>query len=205
MLFSNFTTVLWLNWATSTVGDAASLRPVRFAGSGVHWCRTGVDCFQPCGCSCEAMVGQNPSSKRLELMAGVLMVALGIWLGLQALAPLAQHRELMMDFPLLISTFLTVFLANSVTRLNSPPSPSAAPRPPPGGLSWILIGAGSCNLGPAGGQVHDFSDLLQLVASLGFLVIGGRLLVPLFREAGPAAEGDQTPELVDLGLTPHGL
>ena len=38
------------------------------------------------------------------------------------------------------------------------------------------------------------SDLLQLVASLGFLVIGGRLLVPHFREGEPAAEGEQTPE-----------
>ena len=48
----------------------------------------------------------------------------------------------------------------------------------------------------AGGSVATVipSDLLQLVASLGFLVIGGRLLLPLLREAESASEGDQTPE-----------
>lgn len=48
----------------------------------------------------------------------------------------------------------------------------------------------------AGGSVATVipSDLLQLVASLGFLVIGGRLLVPLFSSAEHVAEGDQTPE-----------
>ena len=46
----------------------------------------------------------------------------------------------------------------------------------------------------AGGSVATLipSDLLQLIASIGFLVIGGRLLVPLLHQAEPDADGDQT-------------
>ena len=48
----------------------------------------------------------------------------------------------------------------------------------------------------AGGSVAtvNTSNLLQLMASLGFLVIGGRLLVPLVRDAEPTTNRDQTPE-----------
>ena len=48
----------------------------------------------------------------------------------------------------------------------------------------------------AGGSVATVipSDLLQLLASVGFLVIGGRLLIPGFRDGEANTDGDQTSE-----------
>ena len=105
-----------------------------------------------------------------------------------------------MDFPLLISTFLTVFLAElgDKTQLATVAISGTSNRP-----LAVFLGSSSALvlaslLGAfAGGSVATVipSDLLQLVASFGFLVIGGRLLVPLFNKAEQATDGDQTPEL----------
>ena len=104
-----------------------------------------------------------------------------------------------MDFPLLISTFLAVFLAElgDKTQLATVAISGTSNRP-----LAVFLGSSSALvlaslLGAfAGGSVATVipSDLLQLLASLGFLVIGGRLLVPLFRETKPAEDGDQSPE-----------
>ena len=105
-----------------------------------------------------------------------------------------------MDFPLLLSTFLTVFLAElgDKTQLATVAISGTSNRP-----LAVFLGSSSALvlaslLGAfAGGSVATVipSDWLQLVASLGFLVIGGRLLVPLLWETEPATDGDQTPEL----------
>ena len=117
-----------------------------------------------------------------------------------------------MDFPLLLSTFFTVFLAElgDKTQLATVAISGTSNRP-----LAVFLGSSSALvlaslLGAfAGGSVATVipSDLLQLVASLGFLVIGGRLLVPLLRETEPATDGDQTlsPKVSSEGLTPHGL
>ena len=104
-----------------------------------------------------------------------------------------------MDFPLLISTFLTVFLAElgDKTQLATVAISGTSNRP-----LAVFLGSSSALvlaslLGAfAGGSVATVipSDLLQLLASLGFLVIGGSLLVPLFHGNQPTEDGDQTPE-----------
>ena len=104
-----------------------------------------------------------------------------------------------MDFPLLISTFLTVFLAElgDKTQLATVAISGTSNRP-----LAVFLGSSSALvlasfLGAfAGGSVATVipSDLLQLVASVGFLVIGGRLLLPLFSDAENSTDGDQTSE-----------
>ena len=104
-----------------------------------------------------------------------------------------------MDFPLLISTFLTVFLAElgDKTQLATVAISGTSNRP-----LAVFLGSSSALvlaslLGAfAGGSVATVipSDLLQLVASIGFLVIGGLLLLPLFSDAENSSDGDQTSE-----------
>ena len=104
-----------------------------------------------------------------------------------------------MDFPLLISTFLTVFLAElgDKTQLATVAISGTSNRP-----LAVFLGSSSALvfaslLGAfAGGSVATVipSDLLQLLASIGFLVIGGRLLVPLLSNAKSGADGEQTPD-----------
>ena len=104
-----------------------------------------------------------------------------------------------MDFPLLISTFLTVFLAElgDKTQLATVAISGTSNRP----LAVFLGSASALVLASllgafAGGSVATVipSDLLQLLASVGFLVIGGRLLVPLVRDGEANSDGDQTSE-----------
>ena len=100
-----------------------------------------------------------------------------------------------MDFALLLSTFVTVFLAElgDKTQLATVAISGTSDRP-----LAVFLGSSSALvlaslLGAlAGGSVATVihSDLLQLVASLGFLVIGSRLLWPLLR--GQAKESDET-------------
>ena len=100
-----------------------------------------------------------------------------------------------MDFALLLSTFVTVFLAElgDKTQLATVAISGTSDRP-----LAVFLGSSSALvvaslLGAlAGGSVANVipSDLLQLVASLGFLVIGFRLLWPLL--ANQAKEPDET-------------
>ena len=104
-----------------------------------------------------------------------------------------------MDFPLLISTFLTVFLAElgDKTQLATVAISGTSNRP-----LAVFLGSSSALvlaslLGAfAGGSVATVipRDLLQLLASVGFLVIGRRLLVPLVRDGEANSDGDQTSE-----------
>ena len=100
-----------------------------------------------------------------------------------------------MDFALLLSTFVTVFLAElgDKTQLATVAISGTSDRP-----LAVFLGSSSALvlaslLGAlAGGSVVTVipSDLLQLVASLGFLVIGSRLLWPLL--ANQSTESDET-------------
>ena len=100
-----------------------------------------------------------------------------------------------MDFALLLSTFVTVFLAElgDKTQLATVAISGTSDRP-----LAVFLGSSSALvlarlLGAlAGGSVAPVipSGLLQLVASLGFLVIGSRLLWPLLRDQ--EKESDET-------------
>ena len=89
-----------------------------------------------------------------------------------------------MDIPLLLSTFFTVFLAElgDKTQLATVALSGTSNRP-----IAVFIGSSSALVlasligALAGGSVSGFirTDLLQLIASAGFLLIGGRLLWPL--------------------------
>jgi len=63
-------------------------------------------------------------------------------------------------------------------------------------LMWVRNRLMRLEVAFAGGSVATVipSDLLQLLASVGFLVIGGRLLVPLVRDGEANSDGDQTSE-----------
>lgn len=86
-----------------------------------------------------------------------------------------------MDIPLLVSTFLTVFLAElgDKTQLATVALSGTSNRP-----LAVFVGSSSALvlaslLGAlAGGSVASIvpTELLQLIASVGFLVIGSRLL-----------------------------
>ena len=89
-----------------------------------------------------------------------------------------------MDFPLLFSTFLTVFLAElgDKTQLATVALSGTSNRP----LAVFLGSSSALVLASligalAGGSIAAVirTDVLQLLASIGFLVIGGRLLWPL--------------------------
>ena len=87
-----------------------------------------------------------------------------------------------MDLTLLISTFLTVFLAElgDKTQLATVALSGTSDRP-----LAVFLGSASalvlaCLLGAmAGGSVASVvpTELLQLIASVGFLIIGTRLLL----------------------------
>ena len=93
-----------------------------------------------------------------------------------------------MDLPLLLSTFLTVFLAElgDKTQLATVALSGTSDRP-----FAVFLGSSSALvlaslLGAlAGGSMASMipADLLQLAASVGFLVIGTRLLWPTLRAA----------------------
>ena len=103
-----------------------------------------------------------------------------------------------MDFALLLSTFVTVFLAElgDKTQLATVAISGTSDRP----LAVFLGSSSALVLASlfgalAGGSVATVipSDLLQLVASLGFFVIGSRLLWPLLRDQEKeSAETDQS-------------
>ena len=100
-----------------------------------------------------------------------------------------------MDIPLLLSTFLTVFLAElgDKTQLATVALSGTSNRP-----LAVFIGSSSALVlasligALAGGSISGYmrTDLLQLIASAGFLVIGGRLLWPL-------ATSDSVPQDLD--------
>lgn len=87
-----------------------------------------------------------------------------------------------MDLTLLISTFLTVFLAElgDKTQLATVALSGTSDRPLAvflGSASALIL---ACLLGAmAGGSVASVvpTELLQLIASVGFLIIGTRLLL----------------------------
>ena len=88
-----------------------------------------------------------------------------------------------MDLTLLISTFLTVFLAElgDKTQLATVALSGTSDRP----LAVFLGSASALVLASllgamAGGSVASVvpTELLQLIASVGFLIIGTRLLLP---------------------------
>lgn len=98
-----------------------------------------------------------------------------------------------MDITLLLSTFVTVFLAElgDKTQLATVAISGTSNRP-----VAVFIGSASALVlasligAIAGGSMASVipADLLQLLASIGFLVIGLRLLWPLLRNASsPAA------------------
>ena len=91
-----------------------------------------------------------------------------------------------MDFTLLISTFITVFLAElgDKTQLATVAISGTSDRP-----LAVFLGSSSALVlasligAVAGGSLSAVipADWLQLIASTGFLVIGGRLLMPMFQ------------------------
>lgn len=91
-----------------------------------------------------------------------------------------------MDFPLLLSTFLTVFLAElgDKTQLATVAISGTSNRP-----LAVFIGSSSALVlasligAIAGGSMANVvpAEVLQLVASVGFLVIGLRLLWPMVK------------------------
>ena len=99
-----------------------------------------------------------------------------------------------MDFALLLSTFVTVFLAElgDKTQLATVALSGTSNRP-----VAVFIGSSSALvlaslLGAlAGGSMATLipTEWLQLAASLGFLVIGVRLILPVIRGGG--ADADQ--------------
>ena len=91
-----------------------------------------------------------------------------------------------MDFPLLLSTFLTVFLAElgDKTQLATVAISGTSNRP-----LAVFIGSSSALVlasligAIAGGSMANVvpAEMLQLIASVGFLVIGLRLLWPMLK------------------------
>ena len=103
-----------------------------------------------------------------------------------------------MDIPLLLSTFLTVFLAElgDKTQLATVALSGTSNRP----LAVFLGSSSALVLASligalAGGSVANFirTDLLQLIASVGFLVIGGRLLWPLMAQDPAGSDPSEAP------------
>jgi putative Ca2+/H+ antiporter (TMEM165/GDT1 family) len=101
-----------------------------------------------------------------------------------------------MDITLLLSTFVTVFLAElgDKTQLATVAISGTSNRP-----VAVFIGSASALVlasligAIAGGSMASVipADLLQLLASIGFLVIGLRLLWPLLKNAiNPSALSD---------------
>ena len=98
-----------------------------------------------------------------------------------------------MDLTLLFSTFLTVFLAElgDKTQLATVAISGTSNRP-----VAVFLGSSSALVlasligALAGGSMASFipSDLLQLLASFGFLFIGLRLLRPLIRSTDVTSE-----------------
>ena len=100
-----------------------------------------------------------------------------------------------MDFPLLVSTFLTVFLAElgDKTQLATVALSGTSNRPRAGFLgSSSALGLASLIGALAGGSIAAVirTDVLQLLASIGFLVIGGRLLWPLVSRDAEPSDGE---------------
>ena len=101
-----------------------------------------------------------------------------------------------MDFPLLLSTFLTVFLAElgDKTQLATVAISGTSNRP-----LAVFIGSSSALVlasligAIAGGSMATVvpADLLQLLASAGFLVIGLRLLWPMLKGQEVSTGGSQ--------------
>ncbi len=97
-----------------------------------------------------------------------------------------------MDITLLLSTFITVFLAElgDKTQLATVAISGTSNRP-----VAVFIGSASALVlasligAIAGGSMASVipADLLQLLASIGFLVIGLRLLWPLLQNATSTA------------------
>lgn len=97
-----------------------------------------------------------------------------------------------MDITLLLSTFVTVFLAElgDKTQLATVAISGTSNRP-----VAVFIGSASALVlasligAIAGGSMASVipADLLQLLASIGFLVIGLRLLWPLLQNASRSA------------------
>ena len=126
------------------------------------------------------------SPQRLELLAGSLMLLLGSLLGLQAIGPWLTELFLYMtispDLLLLASTFSTVFLAElgDKTQLATVAISGTSNRP-----LYVFLGSASALvlasfLGALlGGGLAEVvpAQLLQLAAAIGFLVIGGRLVI----------------------------
>ena len=91
-----------------------------------------------------------------------------------------------MDFPLLLSTFLTVFLEElgDKTQLATVAISGTSNRP-----LAVFIGSSSALVlasligAIAGGSMANVvpAEVLQLIASVGFLVIGLRLLWPMLK------------------------
>ena len=91
-----------------------------------------------------------------------------------------------MDFPLLISTFVTVFLAElgDKTQLATVAISGTSDRP-----LAVFLGSSSALVlasligAVAGGSLSTVipAEWLQLIAATGFLVIGGRLLMPMLQ------------------------
>ena len=120
--------------------------------------------------------------ERLELMAGLLMIFLGLWLGLRPADLCFSIRSAeAMDAPLLLSTFLTVFLAElgDKTQLATVAISGTSDRP----LAVFLGSSAALILASlvgvlAGGSISNFIPeiYLKLIASLTFLIIGSRLI-----------------------------
>ena len=100
-----------------------------------------------------------------------------------------------MDFPLLLSTFLTVFLAElgDKTQLATVALSGTSNRP----LAVFLGSSSALSLASligalAGGSIAAVirTDVLQLLASIGFLVIGARLLWPLLNRDAEPSDGE---------------
>ena len=100
-----------------------------------------------------------------------------------------------MDFPLLVSTFLTVFLAElgDKTQLATVALSGTSNRP----LAVFLGSSSALVLASligalAGGSIAAVirTDVLQLLASIGFLVIGGRPLWPLVSRDVEPSDGE---------------
>lgn len=101
-----------------------------------------------------------------------------------------------MNFTLLLSTFVTVFLAElgDKTQLATVAISGTTDRP-----LAVFLGSSSALViasligAVAGGSLSTIipADLLQLLASVGFLIIGLRLLWPMLKtESSPAPEQD---------------
>ena len=100
-----------------------------------------------------------------------------------------------MDIALLLSTFFTVFLAElgDKTQLATVAISGTSNRP-----LAVFIGSSSALViasligALAGGSMANVvpADLLQLMASTGFLVIGIRLLWPMLRQPQPIDRSD---------------